>query len=91
MPTFRCRLFEVDELLPPDTKPKEQTSFSVPARNADDALKQARKYMTDRGRVVRACNITHNRLELVVYVWKKRPKGHLDPRTVRESELRKGS
>ena len=91
MPTYQCKLYEVDENAPRDEKPKALKPFSVNAPDADRGLKAARKYQRDRGRVVRGANITHNRFELVVYVYKDRPKNMLEPKTVRLSDLEKGA
>ncbi len=91
MPTYRCRLFEVDEAMPADAKPREQSQFSVNALNCDAAIKEARKHVRDRGKVLRAANLTHNRQEIAVYVYKKPPKNRLPAKSVRESELRKGA
>jgi len=91
MPTYRCKLFEViDTPVGVDlSKPRELQPFTVNALNCDFAIKEARKYVRSRGNVIRAANLTHNRQEIVVYVYKTRPKSHLAPRSVRESELGK--
>lgn len=73
--TFRCRMFEVDNTkgAPADVKPKELPPFSLPAKNSDDALRKARKHLRERGRFVRNVSQTHNRNELVCYVFKLKP------------------
>lgn len=91
MPTYRCRKFIVDEDQPSDHKPREATQFSVTAPSCDAAIKAARKFVRDRGEVLRAANLTHNRLEIAVYVYRQPPKNRLPAKTIRESDLAKGA